>query len=82
MFVAIRFLLLNRSDASQTLSVLLVRLVETAIALILVLLISHVFNLRHVQSTTIVLDVNVPLGTKEMDFHLVRRLEKENVSMM
>ena len=76
----IRYYPLNQLDVLLILNAHLPRHVEIEIVSILVLLISLVLRLLHVQLTTTEQDVSVPQDMKEMDFHLVQRSEKENVS--
>ena len=82
MYVVTRFYLLNQLDALPITNVHQPKLVETGIASILVPLTNLVLKSLHALSTTTELDASVHQDMKEMDFHHVQRLEKENVSMM
>ena len=77
-----RSYLLNQLDALPIMNVHQPKLVETGIVSILVLLTNLVLKLLLALSTTTELDASVHQDMKEMDFHHVQRLEKENVNMM
>ena len=76
-----RFYLLNQLDAIPITNVHQLKLVETGIVSILALLTNLALKLRHALSTTTELDASVHQDMKEMDFHHVQKLEKENVNM-
>ena len=76
-----RSYLLYQLDALPITNVHQLKLVETGIVSILVLLINLVLKSLHAQSITTGLDASVHQDMKEMDFHHVQRLEKENVNM-
>ena len=82
MFAVIKYLYLNHFLARLIMTVHQVKLVEMGTVLILVQLISHVYNLLHALLPIIEQDVNALQDMRETDLHHASKFERENVSTM
>ena len=82
MLAVIKYSYQSHFHVRMTMNVLQLKHVEMAIVLILVLLISHVYNLLHAVSPITEQDVNVLQDMKAMVSSRAQKFEKESVNMM